>query len=172
MNALADIAPVAAKPVAAKPAGAEAAAPAAVERAQALRCGDLSVALPHGWARAAIEQVELSAVPGAPPWLAGAANVEGRIVPVIDLAAWAQPGRFIDATAKDARLLVGGTGEDSVALLFQGIPRLVRFKRHPAVAEGSKLSTYAIGSAEDDPDSIALDMPALVEALITELALQ
>lgn len=169
MSELADVMPMAAE-VAAE--GVASAPPAVIERAQAVRCGALSIALPHGWARAAVEQVELSAVPGAPAWLAGAANVEGRIVPVLDLAAWATPGQFVDGSAKDARLLVGGAGEDSVALLFQGIPRLVRLRRHADATPHQRLAAYAIGSAEDDPTTIALDMPALIEALITELALQ
>ena len=71
------------------------------EAAQAVRCGERWFAFPYGWARTAVEQVPLSAVPGAPAWLAGAANVEGRLVPVIDLGAWTTPGRFLDARARE-----------------------------------------------------------------------
>jgi chemotaxis signal transduction protein len=97
-----------------------------------VRCGERWIAFPYGWAKSAVERVVLSAVPGAPAWLAGAANVEGRIVPVIDLLAWGHPGQGIDVHAKDARLLVGGDGDDSVAVLFQGMPRLVRVARSDA----------------------------------------
>jgi chemotaxis signal transduction protein len=153
-------------------------APAAIaadsaERAQAVRCGERWFAFPYGWARAAVEQVQLSAVPGAPAWLAGAANVEGRIVPVIDLLAWTTPGRLLDARAKDARLLVGGEGEDVVAVLFHGMPRLVRVTRQVQRAIGNdRLAPYLLGHDLEDLLTVALDAPRLVEALIEELALR
>jgi chemotaxis signal transduction protein len=151
---------------------AEAPEPAAVERAQAVRCGERWVAFPYGWSRAAVEQVHLTAVPGAPPWLAGAANVEGRIVPVIDLLAWASPGRFVDAGAKDARLLVGGDAEQTVAVLFQGLPRLVGVTRQPQAIGNDRLTPYLLGHAQDDVQTVALDAPRWVGALIEELALR
>jgi chemotaxis signal transduction protein len=155
----------------------EPAAPAPVEpqqteRAQAVRCGERWIAFPYGWARAAVEQVHLSAVPGAPAWLAGAANVEGRIVPVIDLLAWSAPGRFVDARAKDARLLVGGDGDDSVAVLFQGLPRLVRMVRERHAIGQDRLTPYVLGHDPDDVHTVTLDAPRLVDALIEELSLR
>jgi chemotaxis signal transduction protein len=142
------------------------------ERAQAVRCGERWIAFPYGWARAAVEQVHLSAVPGAPRWLAGAANVEGRIVPVIDLLAWSTPGRFVDAHAKDARLLVGGDGDDSVAVLFQGLPRLVRVLRERPTIGQDRLTPYVLGHDPDDVHTVTLDAPRLVDALIEELSLR
>jgi chemotaxis signal transduction protein len=161
-------APVAAAD-AASPATAE---PVALERAQAVRCGERWLAFPYGWARAAVEQVQLSAVPGAPAWLAGAANVEGRIVPVIDLLAWTSPGRFVDAAAKDARLLVGGQAEQTVAVLFQGLPRLVGVTRQAQAIGNDRLTPYLLGHAQDDIHTVALDAPRWVEALIEELSLR
>jgi chemotaxis signal transduction protein len=143
-----------------------------LERAQAVRCGSRWIAFPYGWARAAVDHVELSAVPGAPAWLAGAANVEGQILPVLDLAAWLAPGSFVDAAAKDARLLVGGHGDDSVALLFQGMPRLVRVTQLTNTQAGAdRLSPFVVGAATDDATTLAVDAPVLVESLIAELAL-
>jgi chemotaxis signal transduction protein len=145
--------------------------PEQAERAQAVHCGDRRLALLHGWARATLDQFDLSAVPGAPPWLAGATNVEGQVVPVIDVLAWISPGQHQDATAKGARLLVGGSGQEMVALLFQGLPRIARVKRHASALGADKLAPFAIGSAEDDAATTALDAPALVNALVAELAL-
>jgi chemotaxis signal transduction protein len=142
------------------------------QAAQAVRCGERWFAFPYGWARAAVEQVHLSAVPGAPAWLAGAANVEGRIVPVIDLVAWLTPGRFIDARAKDARLLVGGDGENVAAVLFQGMPRLVRVGSEPQAIGQDRLTPYVIGHDITDLHTVTLDAPRLIEALIEELALR
>jgi chemotaxis signal transduction protein len=143
------------------------------ERAQAIRCGGRWIAFPYGWARSAVDQVQLSAVPGAPAWLAGAANIEGRIVPVVDLVAWATPGRFADAQAKDARLLVGGDGDDSVAVLFHGLPRLVGVTRRAAPnSPTDRLARYVVGRDPGDADTVAVDAAALVDALIEELALR
>jgi twitching motility protein PilI len=143
---------------------------APAERAQAVRCGDQWFAFPYGWARTAVEQAQLSAVPGAPRWLAGAANVEGRIVPVIDLMAWNTPGRFVDLHAKDVRLLVGGEDDDTVAVLFEGLPRLVSFERK-ASRSSARIAPYVIGAALHDDTVLAIDPRALVGALIDELAL-
>ncbi len=140
------------------------------ERAQAVRCGSRWIAFPYGWARSAVEHVPLSRVPGAPTWLAGAANVEGRIVPVIDLLAWSLPGQALDAEAKGVRLLVGGDGEDTVAVLFEGLPRVVHVVREAALrADGDRLALYAFGHELDDANTLALDAPRWVEALIEEL---
>jgi chemotaxis signal transduction protein len=166
-------APVAAaEPASPVSASAVSAEPLALERAQAVRCGERWLAFPYGWARAAVEQVQLSAVPGAPAWLAGAANVEGRIVPVIDLLAWMSPGRFVDAAAKDARLLVGGQAEQTVAVLFQGLPRLVGVTRQMPAIGNDRLTPYLLGHAQDDVHTVALDAPRWVEALIEELSLR
>jgi chemotaxis signal transduction protein len=164
------------------PAAAQVAAPADVapialapptERAQAVRCGERWIALPYGWARQAVEQAALSAVPGAPAWLAGAANVEGRVVPVIDLPAWLHAGQFTDARAKDTRVLVGGDGDDMVGLLFTGLPRLVHVTRDTseAAAADDRLAPYRLGRDPEDASTVAIDAAALVAALIDELAL-
>jgi len=141
------------------------------ERAQAVRCGSRWVAFPYGWARSAVEQLPVSRVPGAPAWLAGAANIEGRIVPVIDLLAWCRPGEAVDADAKGSRLLVGGDGEDTVAVLFEGLPRVVHVLREPPLhADGDPLAPYGFGRELDDANTLALDAARWVEALIEELA--
>ena len=95
-------------------------------RAQAIDCGGLGVAVPFTWARSVIEEFDLSTAPNAPVWLAGAVNVDGRILPVLDLAAW------LDETAaqpidRHSKLLVGGEGEDRFALLFCGLPVMARY---------------------------------------------
>lgn len=135
-------------------------------RAQAVRCGTRALAWPHGVARAALDKVELSAVPHAPAWLAGAANIDGRIVPVIDLVPWMEPGRRTDVTARDTRLLVLGEGDETTALLFTGLPRLVRVGRRAApAANDDPLVAVSIGCAEDDPTTPVIDHRALLDAL-------
>jgi chemotaxis signal transduction protein len=142
-------------------------------RGQAVRCGRLSLAWPHGVARAVMDCPPLSAIPNAASWLAGAANIDGRIVPVLDLAAWFVPGSMTDASARDARLLVLGDGEDTSAVLFEGLPRLVRLTEAAgdhALDTEPALSPYVIGFAEDDPSTLLLDHPALMQALQARLS--
>jgi hypothetical protein len=82
------------------------------------------------------------------------------------------PGQSIDAEAKDTRLLVGGEGDDAVALLFQGMPRLVRVSPEVHAAGDDRLAPYVVGHDIDALHTVALDAPRLVEALIEELALR
>ena len=101
------------------------------ERAQGIHCAGLNVALPYSWARGVVDDFELSRVPLAPAWLAGAANLDGRIVAVVDLATWAQPEAAPAAPAATAasarsRLLLGGEGAEAFALRFTGLPTLLR----------------------------------------------
>lgn len=144
--------------------------PSDLPRAQAVRCGTRAVAWPHGVARAALDHVELSAVPNAPAWLAGAANIEGRIVPVIDLVAWCEPGQQTDVGARDTRLLVLGDGEETTALLFSGLPRLVRIGRPSSLPLDDPLARVSMGTAEDDPHTVVIDHRALLDTLAAEVA--
>lgn len=146
------------------------------ERAQGIQCDGLAVALPYSWARGVVDSFELSGVPNAPAWLAGAANVDGRIVAVIDLAAWAEPGSAAQAAAgARPRLLMGGDGAQAFALRFQGLPALLRSGGESAPAHGlpDALQPYVRGTAmaEGDPRSWPLlDMPGLARAWVAELA--
>lgn len=147
-------------------------------RGQAVRCGRLSLAWPHGVARAVMDCPPLSAIPNAAAWLAGAANIDGRIVPVLDLAAWFVPGSLTGVGTQGVhgttgtRLLVLGDGDDTSAVLFEGLPRLVRLQpadREQALTSEPALSPYVIGFAEDDPQTLLMDHPALMDALQARL---
>jgi chemotaxis signal transduction protein len=152
-------------PLAALPA----AAPA--ERAQAIDCGGISVAVPFSWARSVVEDYELSEVPNAPAWLAGAANVEGRIVAVVDLATWAAPEDTPPA-ALTSRLLLGGEGDAMFALRFNGLPAMVRCAPRRAAATDefevpAALQPFIAGRATHDTSARCwpvVDMAALTQA--------
>jgi chemotaxis signal transduction protein len=120
-----------------------AAAPAELlRRAQAIDCGAVQVAVPFDWARNVVETFDLSPAPNAPVWLAGATNIEGRILPVLDLAAWLDPA---DAQAVDrhTRLLVGGDADEAYALLFRGLPMLARWTPTAATPAPTATATPA-----------------------------
>lgn len=120
---------------------------------QGVRCGKLAVAFPYGWATQIVEQYELSPVPKAPAWLAGAANIDGRIVPVIDLAhfrartSMADPATISALNATKRRLLIGGleggNGDLRLAILFDGLPEQVS-------RENSALATSPADRLRDD----------------------
>jgi chemotaxis signal transduction protein len=152
------------------------------ERAQAINCGGVQVAVPYSWARNVVEQFDVAPVPNAPAWLAGAANVDGRCVAVIDLALWLDPETPEllppEATARRSRLLLGGEGDDAFALRFQGLPALVRSQPDGTAAlvagisgaAAERLTPYVQGCAGDSQLPL-LDLPALAQQWAAEMAL-
>ncbi len=144
-------------------------AAAALPRALAVQCGALRVALPHGWARAAVDCPDLTPVPQAPVWLAGAANVDGAITPVVDLAAWCGQGDMTSVARRDLKLLLGGQGSDTLALLFSGLPRLVRVRAADVSALAPRLAAVAMGGVLDEPETPVLDGAALLAAIAQDL---
>jgi hypothetical protein len=116
-------------------------------RAQAIDCGGVQVAVPFEWARNVVETFDLSPAPNAPVWLAGAANIDGRILPVLDLAAWLDPANA-QALDRHTKLLVGGDADAGYALLFRGLPMLARWSATAAAAAPSdKLAPFVLGQA-------------------------
>nr|WP_259372128.1 chemotaxis protein CheW [Caldimonas mangrovi] len=141
--------------------------------AQAVQCGPWALAFPFSWARSIVEEFELSEVPHAPPWLLGAANVDGKVVPVLDLALYLDPAA--QAVPGAARLLlVGGEGEDAAGIVFSGLPAMARPQADlPAPATPPALAEFITGAASDGGSRrwALVDAPALLEALSAELAL-
>ncbi len=152
------------------------AAAAPTERAQAIDCGGISVAVPFSWARSVVENFELSEVPSAPAWLAGAANVDGHIVAVVDLAAWAAPEHTPPA-ALSSRLLMGGEGDTMFALRFSGLPAMVRCAPATALAIDefdvpAALRPYIAAVASHDSSARrwpVVDMAALTKAWTADI---
>jgi chemotaxis signal transduction protein len=148
-------------------------------RAQAIECGHVAVAVPYRWARSVVESFEASPAPNAPAWLLGAVNVEGRILPVLDLAAWLNPATP-QARDRHSRLLVCGDGEDAYALLFRGLPVLARCderlpREAPDAPAASALTPFIVGeatpaSAGDPRRWPVIDAQALARAWADELA--
>jgi len=146
--------------------------------AQGIQCGDLNLAFPYAWAQAIVDDFHLTHVPNAPAWLAGAANVEGEILPVFDLARWAAagaPGVSFSGTGADrARLLVGGQGANRAAIVFTGSARMVGYapKRQEAVdlaAAPTQLRGVVLAKCETTPSHWVLDARRLLDKLADEL---
>jgi chemotaxis signal transduction protein len=102
--------------------------------AQGILCGSWALAFPFDWARQIVDQFELSPVPKSPIWLLGAANVDGTIVPVIDLNAYLS--NTVSSGAGKSRLLIGGMGQqtsgddvgDALAIAFEGLPQQLSYE--------------------------------------------
>lgn len=141
--------------------------------AQAVQCGPWALAFPFSWARSIVEEFDLSEVPHSPPWLLGAANVDGKVVPVIDLALYLDPQTPPDHGGPRL-LLVGGEGEDAAGIVFSGLPAIARPQpglQPPATPPA--LAEFTAGVASDGGSRrwVLVDAPALLEALSAELAL-
>ena len=107
--------------------------------AQAIECGRWSLALGFDWANTIVDQFQLVTIPRAPAWLIGAVNHDGGIVPVVDLAAYFEPGESATSIDRHQRLLVGGmtdgSNENAVAILFAGLPFQIQYTREPVRAD-------------------------------------
>ena len=146
--------------------------------AQGIQCGALSLAFPYAWARAIIEDFSLTPVPNAPAWLVGAANVEGEIVPVFDLASWVagepperSPG---DAGPRRARLLVGGHEGDRAAIFVSGPARMVRYAPEAQLAVDEmplpeRLRAVVVCASETTPQHWVVDARRLFDVLAQQL---
>jgi chemotaxis signal transduction protein len=112
---------------------------------QAIVCGDWSLTLNMQWANTIVDSFELVNIPRAPNWLIGAANIEGNIVPVVDLAVYFDPSMTPTVIGRHHRIIVGGkreenaegsVGNDSTfAILFSGLPMQIQYKREAIKAD-------------------------------------
>lgn len=100
--------------------------------AQGIICGPWALAISFDWASQIVERFELSAIPKAPGWLMGSANVEGNILPVVDLALYFSPEIPVSTAQRQQRILVAGVtkagAEDALALLFSGLPQQLSYE--------------------------------------------
>lgn len=146
--------------------------------AQGIQCGALNLAFPYTWARAIVDDFSVTPVPNAPAWLTGAANVEGEIVPVFDLASWIAgdtPGAVpAEPGADRSRLLVGGQEGDRAAILFSGSARMVRYASGDArsltgLPVPERLRDAVLATSETTPPHWVLNARRLFDTLADEL---
>lgn len=131
---------------------------------QAITCGGWSIALNIAWANTIIDTFELVKIPRAPNWLIGAVNVDGNIIPVVDMSLYFVPNAPPMQIDRHHRLLVGGkrdeniestggSGSDSVfAILFSGLPMQIQYTRESvddAIVIPDRLRELCISTAKD-----------------------
>lgn len=147
--------------------------------AQGIVCGKLSLAFTFDWARQIVDSYDLVPLPRAPGWVLGAVNINGAIIPVVDLENYffddVQPAQ----AERGQRLLVGGiNAEDSeaaLAVVFSQIPVQLEYVTagidNPE-ALPARLLDVCRGLATDDRGKkyLEIDPEQLVEAMSIELA--
>ena len=142
--------------------------------AQAIQCGPWSLALSFDWANTIIDQFELVNIPKAPLWLIGAVNLDGGIVPVVDLAAYFEPGKTPAAVDRRHRLLMGGrvdaSNENAVAILFSNLPFQIQYTRarlSSDVTVPKRLRDLCRGVARSDTGQLhfEIDTPRFIDHL-------
>lgn len=139
-----------------------------------LPCGAWRFGVADDWARNVVRARSLTRVPCTPPWLKGATNWEGEIIPVIDLATWL--GHPVDDTVS-RHWLVGGEDHDRLALCLTGRPHFLNGR--PQAADPAALTHLpatlrplvrgVMPDASPHP-CIVLDGPQLFESLLTDLS--
>ena len=147
--------------------------------AQGIHCGDFSVALGFDWARQIVDQFELVPIPRAPSWVLGAVNVNGLIVPVVDLATYFTQSAVPAQLQRGQRLLVGGVqdedAENALAVVFSQTPTQLDYQTCPwpnLQALPLRLQEVCSGAASNDGRQwyVEIDPVCLMDALSAELS--
>jgi chemotaxis signal transduction protein len=128
---------------------------------QAITCGGWSIALNMQWANTIVDTFELVKIPRAPNWLIGATNIDGNIVPVVDLSVYFVPNAPFMAIDRKHRLLIGGKSDSGVddaadrenvfAILFSGLPMQIEYTRESmeaAIVIPERLRELCLGMAK------------------------
>jgi chemotaxis signal transduction protein len=151
----------------------------AKQLAQGVQCGTLLLAFNFDWARQIVDQFELVPVPRAPSWILGAVNVNGLIVPVVDLANYFSGVGTPAQLARGQRLLIGGVqsedADGALALAFSLTPVQLEYTPQPLAdlqAMPVRLQEVCRGAAIDDQGRvfIEIDPERLMDALSAELS--
>ena len=147
--------------------------------AQGIYCGDFSVALGFDWARQIVDQFELVPIPRAPAWVLGAVNVNGLIVPVVDLSTYFSQSLVPAQLQRGQRLLVGGIqdedAENGLAIVFSQTPTQLDYQTRPwpnPQALLLRLQEVCSGAASNDGRQwyVEIDTVRLMDALSAELS--
>jgi chemotaxis signal transduction protein len=150
--------------------------------AQGILCGSWALAFPFDWARQIVDTFEIAPIPKSPPWLLGGTNVDGNILPVVDLNVYL--GLAQGSGVRQQRLLIGGLSNsqytsdstgDALAIAFEGLPQQLGYERRE-LEYGSALPArlreicVGVGSNAAGHEFLEIDAERLLMALGDELA--
>jgi chemotaxis signal transduction protein len=144
-----------------------------------IACGPWLLAFDSQWTNGVLDSYVLHPIPRAPSWLVGHTNVDGILVPVVDLFHLLDPAaasaRRVDS---EASVLLGshspGDNEEAIGLVFTGLPDQLSFTRTPlppSFAAPPLLCQMALGLAEapDGRVAIELDTTRLIDHCINQM---
>ena len=159
---------------------AQAAEPASKLLAQGVQCGKYALAFNFDWARQIVDEFELVPIPRAPGWVLGAVNVNGLIVPVIDVDCYFSESNAPSQLQRGQRLLLGGVqaedAEGALAIVFSQTPVQLEYDAQPLTdpaALPQRLQEVSRGSASAElgKSYIEIDTRKLMAALAAELSI-
>lgn len=147
--------------------------------AQGIQCGKYALAFGFDWARQIVDEFELVPVPRAPGWVLGAVNINGLIVPVIDVDCYFSASDAPSQLQRGHRLLLGGVqaedAESALAIVFSQTPLQLEYNTQP-ITDSAALPQRllevckGIASAEYGKPFIEIDPQKLMAALAAELS--
>ena len=146
--------------------------------AQGVQCGRYSLAFSFDWARQIVDDFELVPVPRAPGWVLGAVNINGLIVPVIDVDCYFSASDAPSQRQRGQRLLLGGVqaedAEGALAIVFSQTPVQLEYHALPVTEPAvwpQRLQEVCKGIActEHGKSFIEIDAEKLMAALAAEL---
>jgi len=138
---------------------------------EGFRIGYLGLMIRYEKGSELIDLPQVFALPNAPGWFSGIANLHGTLIPVFDLA------RYLDVEhlpAAKPMLLVLGHGIEAAGVVIDGMPVRLRFDAAdraegapiPMALDGCVTDTYWAG----EQTWMDLHVDALLNRLIDELA--
>ena len=156
------------------------ATPASKLLAQGVQCGRYLLAFNFDWARQIVDEYELVPVPRAPAWVLGAVNVNGLIVPVIDIENYFSESTTPAQSVRGQRLLLGGIeaedAEGALALVFSQTPTQLEYEPQ-TLADPSALPLRlqevckGVVGADQGKTYMEIDPQRLMDALAAELSI-
>lgn len=151
---------------------AAAARTAALESRQGFRIGALNLMIRYADGSELTDLPAIYRLPHAPGWFAGMANLQGRLVPVFDLAR-----RFDIGSADRAKpmLLVLAHGAEAAGIVIDGLPERLSFDATKTLADEECVSPAIRPFVKalhlvDSRMWLDLDVAALLDALEQTLA--
>ena len=148
--------------------------------AQGVQCGKFSLAFSFDWARQIVDEFDLVPIPRAPSWVLGAVNVNGLIVPVVDIGNYFSADNTPSQLQRGQRLLLGGVqaedADSALAIVFSQTPAQLDYDSQPltdAAALPVRLQEVCKGFAVTVQGKIyiEIDPQRLMDALAAELSI-
>lgn len=147
--------------------------------AQGVQCGKYALAFNFDWARQIVDEFDLVPIPRAPSWVLGAVNVNGLIVPVVDIGNYFSEDNTPSQLQRGQRLLLGGVqaedAEGALAIVFSQTPAQLEYDAQPpdpSAALPTRLQEVCKGMATTEQGKvfIEIDPQGLMDALAAELS--